>query len=108
MLAALHVLAALAETDKTVSELMAEFTRYASSGEINSRVDDADAVLAGLEHAYAEHELDHLDGLTVTADDWWFNVRPSNTEPLLRLNVEGTDEATMARVRDDVLGQVRS
>ena len=108
MLAALHVLAALAETETTVSELMAEFTRYASSGEINSRVEDADAVLADLEDAYAEHELDHLDGLTVTADDWWFNVRPSNTEPLLRLNVEGADEATMARVRDDVLGHIRS
>ena len=84
---------------------MAEFSRYASSGEINSRVDDAAAVLARLEEAYAEHDLDHLDGLTVTADDWWFNVRPSNTEPLLRLNVEGADDATMARVRDDVLAR---
>jgi phosphomannomutase len=108
MLAALHVLAALAETDRTVSELMAEFLRYASSGEINSRVDDASAVLGRLEKTYAEHELDHLDGLTVTADDWWFNVRPSNTEPLLRLNVEGADDATMARVRDDVLAAIRS
>ncbi len=108
MLAALHVMAALAESERTVSDLMAEFLRYASSGEINSRVDDAAAVLAGLEEAYAEHDLDHLDGLTVTADDWWFNVRSSNTEPLLRLNVEGSDEATMARVRDDVLSQIRS
>jgi phosphomannomutase len=108
MLAALHVLAALAETDRSVSELMAEFSRYASSGEINSRVDDAAAVLGRLEETYAEHELDHLDGLTVTADDWWFNVRPSNTEPLLRLNVEGADDATMARVRDDVLAVIRS
>jgi phosphomannomutase len=108
MLAALHVLAALAESDRTVSEVMAEFSRYASSGEINSRVDDADAVIARLEDTYADHDLDRLDGLTVTADDWWFNVRPSNTEPLLRLNVEGADEATMARVRDDVLGEIRS
>jgi phosphomannomutase len=107
MLAALHVMAALAESDRTVSELMAEFLRYASSGEINSRVDDAAAVLGRLEETYAEHELDHLDGLTVTADDWWFNGRPSNTEPLLRLNVEGADDATMARVRDDVLTVIR-
>ena len=107
MLAALHVLAALAESDRTVSELMGEFMRYASSGEINSRVDDAAAVLARLEESYAEHDHDRLDGLTVTADDWWFNVRPSNTEPLLRLNVEGADDATMARVRDEVLRVIR-
>jgi phosphomannomutase len=108
MLAALHVLAALAEGDRSVSDLMAEFSRYASSGEINSRVDDAAAVIARLEREFGEHDLDRLDGLTVTADDWWFNVRPSNTEPLLRLNVEGADEATMARVRDDVLALIRS
>ncbi|MGA9101522.1 phosphomannomutase/phosphoglucomutase [Aeromicrobium sp.] len=117
MLAALHVLAALAETDRpaaddgkirTVSDLMAEFLRYSSSGEINSRVDDAAAVLERLESEYDQHDLDHLDGLTVTADDWWFNVRSSNTEPLLRLNVEGADDATMARVRDDVLAVIRS
>ena len=107
MLAALHVLAALAETDRALSDLMAEFSRYASSGEINSRVDDTAGVLARLEEAYAEHDLDRLDGLTVTAGDWWFNVRPSNTEPLLRLNVEGADDATMARVRDDVLAHIR-
>jgi phosphomannomutase len=107
MLAALHVLAALAESDRTVSELMGEFMRYPSSGEINSRVDDAAAVLARLEESYAEHDHDRLDGLTVTADDWWFNVRPSNTEPLLRLNVEGADEATMARIRDEVLEVIR-
>ena len=53
-------------------------------------------------------ETDHLDGLTVSLDDWWFNVRPSNTEPLLRLNAEGPDEATMARVRDEVLALIRS
>ncbi|TXL57338.1 phosphomannomutase/phosphoglucomutase [Aeromicrobium terrae] len=108
MLAALHVMGALAETDTTVSALMAEFSRYAASGEINSRVDDAAAVIQRLEADYAEHDLDRLDGLTVTADDWWFNVRPSNTEPLLRLNVEGADEPTMARVRDEVLARIRA
>lgn len=108
MLAALHVMGALAETDTTVSALMAEFSRYAASGEINSRVDDSAAVIERLEADYAEHDLDRLDGLTVTADDWWFNVRPSNTEPLLRLNVEGADEQTMARVRDEVLAVIRA
>jgi phosphomannomutase len=108
MIAALHVLAALAETDGTVSELMAQYDRYPSSGEINSTVDDADAVLERLRTTYAEHDQDTLDGLTVTAADWWFNVRKSNTEPLLRLNVEGADEATTARVRDEVLGLIRS
>jgi phosphomannomutase len=108
MIAGLHVLAALAETDGTVSELMAAYDRYPSSGEINSTVDDADAVLETLRSTYAEHDQDTLDGLTVTAADWWFNVRKSNTEPLLRLNVEGADEATMARVRDEVLGLIRS
>jgi phosphomannomutase len=108
MLAALHVLAALAETDTTVSALMDEFTRYSASGEINSRVDDADAVIERLVRTYADHAQDRLDGLTVTADDWWFNVRASNTEPLLRLNVEGADEPTMARVRDEVLAAIRS
>jgi phosphomannomutase len=107
MIAALHVMAALAETDGTVSELMAQYERYVASGEINSTVDDAPAVLETLRETYADQEQDTLDGLTVTGDGWWFNVRASNTEPLLRLNVEGDDEATMARVRDDVLAVIR-
>ncbi len=108
MLAALHVLGALAESDTTVSDLMAEFSRYRASGEINSRVDDADAVLERISRTYADHGQDRMDGLTVTADDWWFNVRASTTEPLLRLNVEGADDATMTRVRDEVLALVRA
>src|SRR5690606_29484964 len=94
MLAALHALAALAEQDRPLSELLAEYSRYVSSGEINSRVDDQDAVLARLREQYAAAdgvEVDELDGLTVTHADWWFNVRASNTEPLLRLNAEGAD-----------------
>ncbi len=108
MIAALHVMAALAETDGTVSELMAQYERYVSSGEINSTVDDGAAVMEKLAGAYADLPQDRLDGLTVTADTWWFNVRASNTEPLLRLNVEGDDEPTMARIRDDVLAVVRT
>ena len=109
MLAALHTLAALAETDRPLSELLAEFERYRLSGEINSTVADPPAVLAGIEQAYAGRGLavDRLDGLTVAHDDWWFNVRPSNTEPLLRLNVEGRDEHTMTGIRDDVLALIR-
>jgi len=108
MIAALHVMAALAETDGTVSELMARFERYPASGEINSTVDDAAAVMAVLAEHYGDLEQDRLDGLTVTADTWWFNVRASNTEPLLRLNVEADDVPTMERVRDEVLGIIRA
>ncbi|MRK01003.1 phosphomannomutase/phosphoglucomutase [Aeromicrobium sp. S22] len=107
MIAALHVMAALAETEGTVSELMAQYERYVASGEINSTVEDGPAILAELTKAYADHDQDTMDGLTVTADTWWFNVRASNTEPLLRLNVEGDDEETMARVRDGVLAVIR-
>jgi len=110
MLAALHTMAALAETDVPLSELLATYERYPMSGEINSEVDDQQAVLAALEEAFRDRPgvtVDHLDGLSVSHADWAFNVRPSNTEPLLRLNVEGADEATMTAVRDEVLGMIR-
>jgi phosphomannomutase len=111
MLAALHVLAALAASDLPLSGLLADYERYVLSGEINSEVADPAAALAAVEAAYAGTpgvDVDHLDGLTVTTDDWWFNVRPSNTEPLLRLNVEGVDEQTMTRMRDAVLTLIRT
>ncbi len=110
MLAALHTLGALGEQDGTLSQLLAEYARYPSSGEINSTVGDQQAVMADVEAQYAGEEgvtIDHLDGLTVTAADWWFNLRASNTEPLLRLNAEATDGPTMERLRDDVLALVR-
>ncbi|MFE9838414.1 phosphomannomutase/phosphoglucomutase [Streptomyces sp. NPDC005551] len=110
MLAALHVLAALGGQDGPLSGLVAQYDRYAGSGEINSTVDDQTARLAAIRTAYEGSEgvtLDELDGLTVTAADWWFNVRPSNTEPLLRLNAEARDEPTMAKVRDEVLEIIR-
>jgi phosphomannomutase len=109
MLAALHVLAALGEQDKPASELFAAYERYVASGEINSRVDDAAATVAAIEDTYGSQDgitVDHLDGLTVNAEKWWFNVRASNTEPLLRLNVEAGDAATMERVRDEVLALI--
>ena len=109
MLAALHTLAALGGQPEPLSALLSEYDRYAVSGEINSRVEDTAAKLAELKAAYAEHPQDEMDGLTVELGDGaWFNVRPSNTEPLLRLNVEARDEATMAQARDAVLALIRS
>ncbi|HWM75665.1 MAG TPA: phosphomannomutase/phosphoglucomutase [Nocardioides sp.] len=110
MLAALHTMAALAETDGSLSALLAQYERYPMSGEINTEVADQTAVIEELESAYAGRDgvtTDRLDGLSVSHDDWTFNVRPSNTEPLLRLNVEGKDEATMVATRDDVLALIR-
>lgn len=110
MLAALHVLAALGEQEGPLSALVAQYDRYRGSGEINSTVADQSRRLAAIRAAYegrAGVTLDDLDGLTVAAADWWFNVRPSNTEPLLRLNAEATDEATMTRVRDEALAIIR-
>ncbi|WP_026876285.1 phosphomannomutase/phosphoglucomutase [Jiangella gansuensis] len=115
MLAALHTLAALG-TDpagRPLSQLLAPYERYAASGEINSTVRDADAATARVEKTFGtapDITIDRLDGLTVEHTGtpmWWFNLRPSNTEPLLRLNVEGADHAVMERVRDDVLRVVR-
>ncbi|MEP7055968.1 MAG: phosphomannomutase/phosphoglucomutase [Actinomycetota bacterium] len=109
MLAALHTLAALGEYDGSLSELLAQYSRYPSSGEINSTVDDPQGVIAQVEKHYTGSEgvtLDHLDGLTVSHDAWWFNLRASNTEPLLRLNVEADDRSTMERVRDEALALI--
>jgi phosphomannomutase len=111
MLAALHTMAALAETDQPLSALLTDFALYVPSGEINSVVADQAGVLAAVEAAHTDSDgvtVDHLDGLTVEHADWWFNLRPSNTEPVLRLNAEGIDEVTMQRVRDDVLALIRS
>ncbi|MGW4163243.1 phosphomannomutase/phosphoglucomutase [Streptomyces sp. NPDC004788] len=111
MLAALHVLAALGGQDGPLSALVSSYDRYASSGEINSTVADQAASLTAVRTAFASRDgvtLDDLDGLTVTATDWWFNLRASNTEPLLRLNVEARDEATMERVRDEALALIRA
>jgi phosphomannomutase len=110
MLAALHVLAALGTQDAPLSELLAGYARYVASGEINSEVADQAAVTAQVRAEFTGRpgiSADELDGLTITGDGWWFNLRPSNTEPLLRLNLEAADEATMLRLRDEVLGLVR-
>ena len=113
MLAALHTLAALGETAEgvTLSSLLAPYDRYVASGEINTEVADQAAITQAIKDEYVARgitDIDELDGLTMGNDDWWFNVRPSNTEPLLRLNVEASDEVVMARVRDEVLSMMRS
>ncbi|MFF8260399.1 phosphomannomutase/phosphoglucomutase [Streptomyces virginiae] len=111
MLAALHVLAALGGQDGPLSELVASYDRYEGSGEINSTVADQAGRLAAVKETFGGREgvtLDELDGLTVTGGDWWFNVRASNTEPLLRLNVEARDADTLARIRDEALSLIRA
>jgi phosphomannomutase len=108
MLAAMHVLAALGGQEQPLSEFAAEFERYSASGEINSTVDDATAKAAEVRAAYPQATFDELDGLTATLPDGaWFNLRASNTEPLLRLNVEAPKPDRMAALRDEVLAIVR-
>jgi phosphomannomutase len=109
MLAALHALAALSESKGTLSQLLHSYNRYSSSGEINSVVSDAQSVMDSIESHYLAMEgitTDHLDGLTVESSDWWFNVRASNTEPLLRLNVEANSDALMKKVSTQVLALI--
>ena len=96
IIAALMVLEQLSITGRPLSELRASVERYAGSGEINRRVDDPHAVLERVAARYAGASVDRLDGLTVDLGDWWFNLRPSNTEPLLRLNLEAPDPAECA------------
>jgi phosphomannomutase len=110
MLAALHVLAALGHDDRPLSAILKDFARYSASGEINSEVADQAGTTRRIKEIYASQPgvtADELDGLTVSGDGWWFNLRPSNTEPLLRLNVEAASEVEMAAIRDEVLGIVR-
>jgi phosphomannomutase len=108
MLAALHAIAALGSSEKTLSELLKPYARYYASGEINSKVQDPAHKIAELKSIYGDQfQIDELDGLTVTADNWWFNVRASNTEPLLRLNVEADTQVRMAEIRDELLKLIK-
>jgi phosphomannomutase len=110
MLAALHAIAALGEVSAPLSKILKPYCRYVASGEINSEVIDAQSSMNEIAEKFGEsagNEVDHLDGLTVNGDTWWFNVRASNTEPLLRLNVEAKTEARMEKIRDEVLATIR-
>jgi phosphomannomutase len=107
MLAALYALAELMATPKSLSNLLQPYNRYFSSGEINSKVKDASKSIKLVKNKYQDkYQVDELDGLTVTAEGWWFNLRPSNTEPLLRLNVEADTQKQMAEIRDTVLNLI--
>ena len=109
-LAALHAIAALGRSEVSISKLLAPYSRYFQSGEINTKVANVQEATELVEKHYSstQVEVDHLDGLTVNGDSWWFNLRPSNTEPLLRLNVEAKDQAHMQTIRDQVLALIRS
>jgi phosphomannomutase len=109
-LAALHAIAALGTSKESISELLASYSRYVQSGEINTKVADVQQATEIVKQRYSstEVEIDYLDGLTVNGDSWWFNLRPSNTEPLLRLNVEAKDQAQMQSIRDQVLALIRN
>ena len=109
IIALLTVAELVGRRDEPVSELLAPIDPYVRSGELNSAVEDQQAVLQKIQDHYATREpegIDHLDGLTVDFGDWWFNLRPSNTEPLLRLNVEAGDRDTMQQERDALLQMI--
>ena len=109
-MAALHAIAALGTSQVSISQLLAPYSRYVQSGEINTKVADVEKAteLVRQQYSSTQVEIDYLDGLTVNGDSWWFNLRPSNTEPLLRLNVEAKDQAQMQTIRDQVLALIRS
>jgi len=107
LIAAVVVMQELSRAGVPLSELLAPFRRYFDSGEINSEVADQQASIDAVAAAYSDGKQDLLDGLTVEYGDWWFNVRPSNTEPLLRLNVEASDEDLLDRKTGDLLSLIR-
>jgi phosphomannomutase len=110
IIAMLTVAELVGRQEGPISDLISPIDPYVRSGEINSEVDDQEATLKKVEDHFAENEaakIDHLDGLTVDLGDWWLNLRPSNTEPLLRLNVEASDKETLEKRRDEVLALVR-
>jgi phosphomannomutase len=107
LIASLIVLEQLSVSGQTLSELLAPLDRWAASGEINSRVDDTGAVIERIAEQYASGQQDRLDGLTVDFGEWWFNLRPSNTEPLLRLNLEARTRADCDARTAEVLGLIR-
>jgi len=107
IIAAMLVLEQLSKTGRRLSELRVPFERYAMSGELNTRVADPLAVIEQVAAAYSGAEQDRLDGLTVDLGDWWFNLRPSNTEPLLRLNLEAADRDACDAHTAEVLALVR-
>ena len=108
MLAGLYAIAELMVSKGDLSQLLAPYNRYVASGEINSKVKDVTKSIAKVRDKYhGQYQVDELDGLTITADSWWFNLRGSNTEPLLRLNVEANTQKEMVKIRDAVLSLIK-
>jgi phosphomannomutase len=110
MLAALHAIAAMGEVKAPLSKILNPYSRYFASGEINSEVAEAKDSMAQISEKFGQaagNQIDDLDGITISGDSWWFNVRASNTEPLLRLNVEAKTQARMEKIRDEVLATIR-
>ncbi len=108
LIAAVMVLEIISVEGKPLSEILKPFKKYFASGEINSRVDNIPAKLAEIEERYSDGKIDHIDGITVSYEDWWFNVRPSNTEPLIRLNVEAKAKELLDEKVKELLGVIRS
>ncbi len=108
LIASLMVMAEVGRSGQPLSVVRRPYERYAASGEINTEVDDARAVIERISADYAEYDQDRLDGLTVDCGSWWFNLRPSNTEPLLRLNLEAADRAACDDAVGTLLGQITS
>jgi len=106
-IAMLKIIQLLSEEQKPLADIIKPALRYSASGEINSRVNDVDETLAKIEKEYAGYQQFHLDGLSVEGHDWWFNLRPSNTEPVLRLNLEAKNGPLMEKIRDEVLALIR-
>jgi phosphomannomutase len=107
LIATMFVLSVMSEANEPLSSLRKPLERYSASGEINTKVRDVGAVLVFIENAYqGRGEIDHLDGLTVDLGEWWFNVRPSNTEPLLRLNLEAKSDLEVASKTQEVLAVI--
>ncbi|OGI27552.1 MAG: hypothetical protein A2359_00145 [Candidatus Moranbacteria bacterium RIFOXYB1_FULL_43_19] len=106
-LAAIMLLNLMAETGKKISEIVIEVKRYSHSGEINSEVENKDAVISALKKKYSDGKISELDGVKIEFPDWWLNVRPSNTEPVLRLNLEANTKEMMEEKRDEVLKIIR-
>jgi len=108
MIAALQMIEFISIKNKHFSEILKPTERYFISGEINSTVEDKEAVMKKLEQEFSDGEISHMDGISVEYDDWHFNVRPSNTEPLLRLNLEAKTKEKMEEMRDKILGMISS
>jgi phosphomannomutase len=108
MLAMLVLLQVLSEDGRRLSEIRAEVEPYAASGEINLEVDDQAEAIEAVARHFAEADIDRLDGLTVSWEDRWFNLRPSNTEPLLRLNVEAPEEGAVSDLVEEVRAVIRA